>query len=110
VKRLICVQPSEYVDQIVDGHEMTKLPYPYYVNTDGTIDRQDFWRGDPIRVVGFVADSARQEVDLWWTEAEKDPNQVIGMYLITSDTEEIWSTHETAISVVKIIDKTPEES
>jgi hypothetical protein len=103
VEKIMMFQPSEFVDQIVDGHEMTKLPYPYYVHVDGTIGRQDFWRGDPIRVVGFVADSARQEVDLWWTEAEKDPHQALGMYLITADAEEIWSTHETAISTVKVI-------
>lgn len=102
--KMIRLQPSAFVDQIVDDHELTRLPYPFYVDYDGNVGRQDFWRGSPARVVGFVRDLARQEVDLWWQEAAKDPQQVVGMYLITVDRKGNMATHNTAIADVEVVE------
>jgi hypothetical protein len=97
-KMIFRVQPSEYVDQIVDGHEMTKMPYPFYVDESGEVQHQDLWQGDPSRVIGFQDDLARHEIDLWWSDAVKDPALMIGRYLVTVDSKGNMGVHQTAIS------------
>lgn len=104
--RKIKLQPAPFIDNIRDGHsmvEMTKLPYPFYVDEDGKVDQQDFWKGDPARVIGFQRDLAVQHIDLWWKDAAQDPQKTVGMYLVTSDAQGEWGTHQTAISDVSVI-------
>lgn len=103
MKKLIRLQPSEFVDNIRDGHEMTKLPYPFFVSEDGVIGSQDFWKGDPARVIGFQKDLAVQQIDLWWSDVVEDPQQAVGMYLVTSNAEGTWGTHSMAISDVSVV-------
>jgi hypothetical protein len=102
--RLIMLQPSSYVDQIKDGHEMTKLPYSYYVHEDGSVGRQDHWQGDPAQVIGFAEDLAVQEVNLLWEDVVEDPQGAVGMYLVTADSKGNFATHPTAISSVEVIE------
>lgn len=40
------------------------LPYPYHIDPDGTVLRQDFWRGEPARLAGFQQHADVQHVDL----------------------------------------------
>ena len=106
--RSITIQLSEYTDHITaDGAELTRLPYPFHVEPNGEILRQDFWNGRVLKAIGFVADIARQEVDLWWDDyaleaATGGAEKVVGMYLITEDSKGTWATHQTAISHVKV--------
>lgn len=101
--KIIKLQPAEFTDNIHNGHQMTKLPYPYFVGEDGEIGSQDLWRGDPKQVIGFQRDLAVQKIDLWWADAVDDPQQAVGMYLVTANEEGDWGTHQTAISDVSII-------
>lgn len=101
---VIEIQPAPYIDNIYEGgHEGTKLPYPFFVNEDGTIGNQSFWRGDPFRVVGFQRDLAKHQIDVWWDEVAKDPAKAVGLYVVTSDKDLIhtadatYNVHETAI-------------
>jgi hypothetical protein len=102
-KRLIRLQPSEYVDQMIDGHEMTKLPYPFYVYEDGTVGRQDFWQGDPSRVIGFQKSLSVQHVDLWWSDAVRDPSKAVGMYVVTCNVDGQMGVHLTAIASAEVV-------
>lgn len=114
---IITLQPSAHTDHITaDGTELTQLPYPFHVDAaTGLIGRQDFWRGDPLAVVGFVADPARIEIDLTWREyveglaghdrddlVPADPTSIVGMYVITRDDKGQWGTHVAAISSIRI--------
>ena len=36
-----------------DVHQ--SVPYPYHIDSEGNVLRQDFWRGDPSRLIGFQA-------------------------------------------------------
>lgn len=100
---MIKLQPSPRVDHITaDGHEMTQLPYPFYVAEDGSIDRQDFWRGNPAAVVGFQKDLAVQQVDLWWDDVVQDPQRAVGMYVVTTGKTGL-GVHMLAISEVTVI-------
>ena len=86
------------------GNPMAPLPYPFFVeeDADGTIGRQDFWKGNPARVVGFVSDNARQEIDLPWEAvvADGDYDQVVGMYVVTASADGSFSTHNAPIGRV----------
>lgn len=104
--RVIKLQPAEFIDNISDGgHVGTKLPYPFYVNEAGEVANQEFWRGDPLRVVGFQRDLARHEVDLWWNDAFADPERCVGMYLVTADNRGGMGVHQTAIASVEVLER-----
>jgi hypothetical protein len=103
MSRVLRVQPASYVDQIIDGQEFTKQPYPYFVEEDGSVQRQDFWQGSVARVIGFQRDLAVQTIDLLWAAAVKsDPECLTGLYLVTEDSDGRWSTHNTAVESVTV--------
>lgn len=88
------LQPAQFCDQIVDGRELYKLPYPLCFDLDGKNVYSDFWQHNFARVVGFVADLAEQRVDIFWSELVRqykadpasDPFQAaVGMYLVYQD-------------------------
>lgn len=101
---LFKIQPSAFTDQIRDGHQMAKLPYPFFVSENGSVGSQDFWQGDPCKVIGFQKDLAVHRIDLWWKDAVGDPQQAVGMYLVTADDKGGWGVHSTAIDSVQQLD------
>jgi hypothetical protein len=70
------------------------LPYPYYIKSDGRIDRQDFWRGEPARLLGFQADPDIQKVDVLAESWLADPNcEVVGMFpVFVDDDGSMWNS------------------
>lgn len=94
------LQPREFTDAIypdpVDGiREGTRLPYPFHCGEDGTVQRQDFWRGDPIKVIGFQNDRDIQQVDLWWSDFVNTPEAAVGKYIVAVDDRGGMSTYGT---------------
>lgn len=89
--KIITIQPESFVDnvwvnktgEIVEGK---KLPYPFHVTEDGTVEGQDFWQGDPTGVIGFQRNADVQRVDLWWKDAVQNSDAIIGMFpVMTQD-------------------------
>lgn len=76
------------------------LPYPFHVDEAGLIGRQEFWRGDPYRVIGFQRHRAVHRVDIAWSEVWERPELAIGKYLVTSDESGTFSTHQSPIGSV----------
>lgn len=101
---IITLQPAPRTDQITeDGTELQQRPYPFHVRSlDGWVESQDFWRGRPQRVVGFAARLDRQQIDLWWRDAVKDPQQAVGMYVVTRNSDGSMDVHMTAIESVVV--------
>lgn len=102
--KIITLQPSSYTDQLTpNGTELTKLPYPFHVEEDGTVTRQDFWHGDPIKIVGFQDRLDVQRVSLTWREAAKDPQRAVGKYVVGVSSEGGLATYcQTAIATVTV--------
>lgn len=101
---IIKLQPAAYIDNIYEGGYVgTKLPYPFFVNEDGNVGRQDFWRGAIVRVIGFQRDLAKMQIDVRWVEAIDDLSKVIGMYLVTSDENATYGVHQTAIIEAEVL-------
>lgn len=96
--QIITLQPSARTDHITDdGHELQQLPYPFHVDVQGLIQRQDFWQGKVYRVIGFTAKPEAGFIDLSWRAAWDDPEKAVGKYVVTSDDKGDWSTHILAI-------------
>jgi hypothetical protein len=99
--RILRVQPAEHTGQITaDGRELTKQPYPFFVDEDGLVGRQDFWRGEPRRIVGVAADSAIHELTLRWNRVWADPQRAVGMYLVAEGSTGNWFTVDSAIESI----------
>lgn len=101
MSRRFKIQPAARTDHIAeDGHELQQLPYPFFVDEAGRVGRQDFWNGRVFQVIGFVADPARMEVDIFWPDILDLPGAAVGLYLITADDHGRFSTHESAVAEV----------
>lgn len=97
---LITLQPSSITDHISDdGTELHRKPYPFYADEDGKL--YVHWDNAPVQIIGFVKKLGREKVDLWWVDAVKDLNSVVGMYLITKYKDGHWGTQLTAIEYVE---------
>jgi hypothetical protein len=95
----IRLQPSPVVDHITDdGMELTQMPLPFFTDGDGFVQDQDFWDGEPYKVLGFQKDLYVQRIDLRWLDAVKDLSKVIGMYLVTVNNKGDFGVYQCAIS------------
>lgn len=107
--RVLSVQQSGVVDNLwgVEGGEVVEgvqQPYPLHVTEGGEVLRQDFWKGDPARVIGFAARVDVRSIDLYWSDAWTEPERAVGMYPVTADAEGGWATLTVAVEAV-----TPQE-
>lgn len=94
---------SPCTDQITeDGEELRQVPYPFHVNPNRTIMGQDFWQGDPTRVMGFARKLDIQELDLSWMNFLHTPQLAVGMYVVTANERGEFSTHLSAVSEVEV--------
>src|SRR5215216_1520706 len=96
-KSVITIQPASFVDQVVNGHECYKSPYPFTVDAEGYIQFQDFWQGTYERVIGLQRDVDVQTIDVWWENAFIDSDSLVGLYLVTEDSDGNWGTTPHAI-------------
>lgn len=83
---VISIQPAQFTYNVWVGRagdivEGKKSPYPFHVDAaTGDVRDQDFWKGDPYRVVGFQNDVGVQRVDLWWEQAARNPDSIVGKF------------------------------
>ena len=82
-----------------------RLPYPFHVAADGAIDRQDFWRGKPERVIGISDIPVAGHMIQTWQNII-DVRSVLGTYLVVSDADGQWSTMTLYIERVTDLDGT----
>lgn len=82
--------------------ENLKQPYPYYIFEDGSVGRQDAWRGDPAALLGFQKSLEVQHVDLlredWWG----NPREAVGMYpVFVSTGGRMWALKLPVVKVAE---------
>jgi hypothetical protein len=90
--RTISIQPANTPSGAYDVN--TPLPYPYHLIVPGevdkfdplAVDRQDFWQGDPERLVGFQRGDV-QEVVLWPGDFVADPESAVGLRPVFTTTD-----------------------
>lgn len=59
-------------------------PYPYFIDADGKVGRQDHWKGKPAQLAGFQA-TDEIGVDLELADFLTSPHQAIDMYPVFID-------------------------
>lgn len=63
------------------------LPYPFHIEDDGSVARQDFWRGEPARLAGFQR-TEEQHVDVFAADWLADDSiDVTGMFPVFIDAD-----------------------
>lgn len=95
----IKIQPKERPD-------MT-LPYPYFIDVKtGEVGKQDFWKGEPLRLVGFnPKPDTSGENTLVFKDFVKDPKQAVGMFPVFEHSDGNYFTYQDPIEwVIKIKD------
>jgi len=94
----IKVQPEELKDKT--------LPYPYFIEKDGLVGRQDFWKGKPYRLLGFSKKPVAGDIELIFAEFWKSPKKATGMYAVFTSKRGQWTTSTIIIDrIEKIKDK-----
>lgn len=103
--KIVTLQPSPRTDHITeDGQEFTQLPYPFHVTETGEVLRQDFWRGDPARIVGFTKEPQPGRLVYTWEEVAADPQRAVGLYIVSQDRAGRWAVHVIAVAEVQVRD------
>ena len=95
-KTIVKIQPAERSD-------MT-LPYPYFIDSDGYVGKQEFWQGHPYKLIGFSKTPTAGTMELTFSEFWKDPKQAIKMFPVMSNTEDDWFTvleHIESVDTIK---------
>ena len=91
---MIKIQPKQRQDKT--------LPYPYFIDEQGLVGRQDFWKGRPYKLVGFNGkpktgiDGKTIDLDIFL----KDPQKAVGLYPIFEHENGEWYTYEDKIDSV----------
>lgn len=106
IERQISIQTANTTTGEYDVHK--PQPYPYHIGgADGAVGRQDFWNGEPERLLGFQAKRRVQVIDLTAAMFWDEPEQAVGMYPVFQDRDGgIWSmiypvTHVTIHGVTE---------
>ena len=98
-EKVIRIQPKSRPD-------MTR-PYPYFIDEQGFVGRQDFWKGEPFQLIGF-SPTPEQEFDEKQIDLStflQNPKIAIGMYPIFVYKNKEWHTYQDRIESVNSIIK-----
>jgi hypothetical protein len=78
------------------------MPYPWHVIvSDGAIGRQDFWRGNPLGLLGFANKPRGGAVNLAFSVWTANPDRAIGKYPVFMDGVGNFSTGPLPIESVQ---------
>ena len=81
----IAIHPEEYSDGT--------RPYPFFIkDKKGTVGRQDFWKGNPLLLVGFTDETDRQDIELSLDEFIQNPRRAKGLYPVFERKNGDWFT------------------
>lgn len=81
------------------------LPYPYFIDENALVGRQDFWKGHPYKLLGFNSTANAGDIDvIKFLSGEKietkDIKKGVGNYAVFSDASDKWFTLETPIELI----------
>lgn len=93
MKIIYTIQPKERKD-------MT-LPYPYFLDRNGKVGRQDFWKGEPLRLICF-AKKGKAKSSLTFEEFTQAPEKAVKLYPVFEHVDGKWFTYTDPIDSVKV--------
>lgn len=101
--KIIRIQPRQRPDGT--------LPYPFFIDENGRVGRQDFWKGNPIKLIGFdisPEDQGKSKKTVSLKEFLADPIKCLRMYPIFTNTKDQWSTWRDSIESYQISNEAAE--
>jgi hypothetical protein len=94
------IQPAQDGVPVGSYDPLKPVPYPFHIAADGSVLRQDFWKGDPASLLGFQA-TEEHHIDLWREEWIHDPQAAVGMFpVFVTDKGQMYSY---TLAVAKVI-------
>ncbi len=82
------------------------LPYPFFVDEDGMVGRQDFWKGNPKKFIGFSEEPKAGDIKyarVQYFNMKVTP-EVSGMYPVFERDDGSWYTGTNPIESVKFLE------
>lgn len=79
------------------------LPYPFFIDEEGMVGRQDFWKGKPKRLLGFNDTPFAGDITLHKKAFFENPKLAIGKYPVMKNKNGGWVTHQTPIESVRVL-------
>jgi hypothetical protein len=74
----------------------------------GKVQRQDFWHGNPYKLLGFSKKPKAGKMELSFEQFWAEPEKAIGMFPVFSDAKDNWTTQCVEVeSVEKVPYKRP---
>lgn len=97
----ITIQPGQK-DRGQEYDALLPLPYPFHIDTEtGDVGRQEFWRGQPRRLIGFQRGDV-QYVVLTRQDWVLNPHSAVGLRpVFVDDDGGMWS-HTGEITEISI--------
>lgn len=79
MSKTITIQPANTPTGDYDVSE--PLPYPFHIDAEtGDVGRQDFWKGDPLRLIGFQSTAETQRVDVHFEDFAAYPESAVDRF------------------------------
>lgn len=99
------IQEAPAIDNITtDGHVGSQLPWPVVADRDDAHVVVPSSMLAMKRVIGFQRDLAVMQVDVWWKDAVADPQQVVGMYVVSEHIDGHYRVNVTAVDSAEIVE------
>lgn len=86
-------------------HKDFTLPYPFFIDENRKVGRQDFWKGKPLKLIGFSKKSEAGKIDVYFRDFWEKPKVAIKKYPILEWKDKSWHTYTDPIEHIEIIDK-----
>lgn len=95
VAQTIKIQPLERPNMV--------MPYPYFIGKDGMVGRQDFWKGEPLKLMGFCnSPIIGRDIKLSLRAFLLEPTDCIGLFPVFAHANGHWFTYQDAIESVTV--------
>lgn len=86
------LQPAQTSDPAAPYDPKLPLPYPFHIEDDGSVARQDFWRGDPAKLVGFQRGNVQRVVLTVEDWIAGDADAAVGLKPVFVDSDgDLWN-------------------
>ena len=81
------------------------LPRPYLIHRDVQVGKQKFWKGHPLKLLGFSKKPVAGDMQTMIHQFFFNPEAIIGMYPVFKDKDGKWSTSQDAVESIERVRK-----
>lgn len=84
------------------GDPVGQMPYPFHIDRFGMVGRQEFWKGNPYKLIGFSHKPKAGSIDLEFLEFWSEPNRAVKMFPVFASRRGTWGTFTNHIMSVRV--------